>query len=92
MDFAPHVPAEAIAKFAEKATPLNQSCASLGKVALATCYQKHVAMHHYIARLVDKQMVDCVKTGGRWEANKSLEADLARNQQELDQLQKGLPQ
>jgi len=73
-------------------TKLNQTCDSLGRPALTTCTMAAdsatARMHYYDRRHSDKYIADCVKNGGKWETNRSPEAQAERAQQELEALQK----
>lgn len=72
-------------------TRLAQPCESLGRTALTTCtvHGGRFVTRYYDSRHSDKYMASCVKGGGRWETNKSDEADLVRAQQDLEKLKAG---
>jgi len=78
-------PAEKIATFkiSDAATKLNQTCESMGRVALTLCDYGHSTIRYYLVSESDKYMASCIKDGGKWTTNKSPEAQMARAEQEL---------
>lgn len=78
-------PADKLAelKLNEKSTKLSQPCDSLGRTALTTCDLGHSTIKYYAVKYSDQYMADCVKSGGTWTTNKSLEAQTARAEQDF---------
>lgn len=79
-------PAEKIAAFVVPPpnVKLNQTCDSLGRVALTVCEMEHGTIKYYANKYSDKYMAGCVKDGGKWTTNNSLEAQTARAEQDLE--------